>query len=82
MSDNTLGDLTNTTEMHNQHMKKAQALGVKNDNAREALKIKQDFKSQPTGNNSRPAPTQDDFTEKENNQQRFCPILAKVLFRT
>lgn len=68
MSDNTLGDLTNTTEMHNQHTKKAQALGVKNDNAREALKIKQDFKSQPTGNNSKPAPTQDDFTEKENNQ--------------
>lgn len=40
MSDSTLCDLTNTTEMHNQHKMKPQALDVKNDNAREILQIK------------------------------------------
>lgn len=49
MTDNTLGDLTNTSSIGSQQNRKQQVLGEKDDNARELLKQKLDFKSQAKG---------------------------------
>jgi hypothetical protein len=49
MTENTLGDLTNTTGISSQQNRKQQVLGEKDDNVREMLKQKLDFKPQPKG---------------------------------
>jgi hypothetical protein len=55
MSDNTLGDLTNTTDLLQQQNRQPQPLGEKDSNAREALKQKLDFKKSDNGTPS-PSP--------------------------
>jgi hypothetical protein len=68
MSDNTLGDLTNTADVHNQHNKKEKSSGAKNDNAREALKAKLDFKNNSTASLSKHSSSSSSSSEKENDQ--------------
>ena len=49
MSDNTLGDLTNNTDLLQQQNRQPQPLGEKDSNAREALKQKLDPKKSDNG---------------------------------
>ena len=68
MSDNTLGDLTNNSDMHNLHLKKSNILGFKEDNTKEILKAKLDIRNQPQNNSLKPPHSRDEDFEKENTQ--------------
>lgn len=68
MSDTTLGDLTNSSDMHHPHLKKSSSLGFKEDNVKEILKAKLDVRNQSTYNNSRPPHHKNEDFEKENTQ--------------
>ena len=68
MSDGTLGDLTNCTDMHNQHLKRNSGFGFKEDNAKEILKAKLDIRNQSQSESSRPPQDKNESFEKENTQ--------------
>ena len=68
MSDTTLGDLTNSSDMHNTYLKKINSINFKEESAKELLKAKLDIRGQPQYNNSKPPRDKNEDFEKENTQ--------------